>query len=392
MVGCNPCRWTWLEATLARDGKEYYPPCECHLDSSTFRLRHCAQIPSSISSEPPSAEEALEYLYNFARFHDAFDQLIAALAAAITLPSHNRFGASIILPKPINRPASPSSRQNTQLIYANQIPTTTELPHFMALSCSSGLVASCLMSSFWEPGIACNMASQWLNPPLKEVFPPFIRSKNFHPIIAAMSQRRPSIASLWLGSAITGLLPRVFEMSRLFLPTVSLEAVIWTSSPQSFMDPQYHRLAPVKNIDGLDMISREDEFRLLFITDEDSQEYGTPPLSPYPPFGMVNVQNTSLGVRLHMSCDHRLEYHSWNWLCQNGKDLSDFGMSYKSNKRNPRSKVHILASISAATVITCASLYKSSFRIDSLLRKVSRFDDLSNPFPKHGTEPCTTKC
>lgn len=266
MVGCNPCRWTWLGGNSC-SGWQRVLSAECHLDSSTFRLRHCAQIPSSISSEPPSAEEALEYLYNFARFHDAFDQLIAALAAAITLPSHNRFGASIILPKPINRPASPSSRQNTQLIYANQIPTTTELPHFMALSCSSGLVASCLMSSFWEPGIACNMASQWLNPPFKEVFPHFIRSKNFHPIIAAMSQRRPSIASLWLGSAITGLLPRVFEMSRLFLPTVSLEAVIWTSSPQSFMDPQYHRLAPVKNIDGLDMISREDEFRLLFITD-----------------------------------------------------------------------------------------------------------------------------
>ncbi|KAJ5932552.1 hypothetical protein N7516_007041 [Penicillium verrucosum] len=138
------------EATLTRDGKEYYPPWECHLDSSTFRLRHCAQIPSSISisSETPSAEEALGYLYNFARFQDAFDQLIAALAAAITLPSHNRFGASIILPKPINSPVSPSSRQNTQLIYVNQIPTTAELPHFMALSCSSGLVTSCLMSSF----------------------------------------------------------------------------------------------------------------------------------------------------------------------------------------------------------------------------------------------------
>ncbi|KAJ9488277.1 hypothetical protein VN97_g5032 [Penicillium thymicola] len=137
------------------------------------------------------------------------------------------------------------------------------------------------------------------------------------------------------------------------------------------MDPQYHRLAPVKNIDGLDMISREDGFRLLFIMDKDSQEYGSPPLSPYPPFGLVNVQNTSLGVRLHLSCDHRLEYHSWNWLCQNGKGLSDFDMSCQSSQESPRPMIHILASISAAIVITCTGLYKSSFRIDSLLQKYS---------------------
>ncbi|KAJ6184865.1 hypothetical protein N7519_006166 [Penicillium mononematosum] len=232
------------------------------------------------------------YLCNFARFHDAFDQLIGALAAVMTLPSHNRFGASITLPKPINRP---SSRRNTELVYVSQVPTTAELPHFMALSCTSDLVASCLRSSFWEPGIPCNLASQWLNPAMKEVFPSFIQSKNFHTLVLAMSRRRPNIASLWLGSAITGLLPRVFEVSRTFLPTIFLEAAVWTSSPQSFMDPQSYRLVAVKNIDGVDMISREDEFRLLFVTDEDSQEYGSPPLSPYPPFGLVNVRNSSLG-------------------------------------------------------------------------------------------------
>jgi hypothetical protein len=294
------------EATLARDGKQYYPPWECHLDSSLFRLRHCGHIPSSsYALEPPSAAEAYGYLCNFARFHDTFDQLIGALAAAMTLPSHNRFGAPITLPKPINRP---NSCRNTELIYISQIPTTAELPHFMALSCTSGLVASCLMSSFWEPGIPCNLASQRLYPAMKKVFPPFVQSKNFHPLILAMSHRRPNIASLWLGSAVTGLFPRVFEVSRTFLPTVFLEAAIWTSSPQSFMDPQYYRLVAVKNIDGVDMISREDEFRLLYVTDEDSQEYGSPPLSPYPPFGLVNVRNSSLGVRLHLSCDHRPEY------------------------------------------------------------------------------------
>lgn len=360
------CGW---EATLARDGKEYYPPWECHLNNSPFRLHHCAQNLSSISAvDAPSSAEAQGYLFNFARFHDAFDQLIVAFAAAITLPSHNRFGSSIVLPKPINRR---SSCHNTQSICANQIPTTDELPHFMALSCTSGLVASCLFGCLWEPGIACNLASQWLNPPMKDIFPSFIQSKNFHSIICAMSQRRPNVASLWLGSAVTGLLPRIFQVSRTFLPTIYLEAVIWTASPQSFMDPQHHRLVPVKKMGGLDMICREDEFRLLFITDVNSETYGNPPLSPYPPFGLVNVQNTSLGVRLHLACDHRPEYHSWDWKCQNGQVLRDFGLSCGSKPVKPSFRANILQSVSSTVVITCAGLYVPLFGLRTCLQKVS---------------------
>ena len=57
------------KATLTRGGKQYYPPWECHLDSSPFRLRHYANLPSpDCAVEPPSATEAYEYLYNFARF------------------------------------------------------------------------------------------------------------------------------------------------------------------------------------------------------------------------------------------------------------------------------------------------------------------------------------
>lgn len=270
------CGWHGI---LARNGKEYYPPWECHLNGSPFRIHHYAKVSSTISViEPPSSAEALEYLFNLARFHDAFDQLIGAFAATITLPMHNRFGASITLPKPIRRQ---SSRQNTELIFSDQIPTTAELPHYMALSCTSGLIASCLFGTFWEPGIPCNLASQWVNPPMREIFPPLIRSKQFHSVICAMSERRPNVASLWLGAAITGLLPRIFQVSRSFLPMIYLEAVTWTASPQSFMDPPNHHVVPVQRINGLDMISREDEFRLLFLTDIESQTYGNPPLSPY---------------------------------------------------------------------------------------------------------------
>ncbi|KAE8409028.1 hypothetical protein BDV37DRAFT_278536 [Aspergillus pseudonomiae] len=81
-----------------------------------FRLHHRAHLPSAISPinlEPLSSAQAQEYLFNLARYHDAFDQLISALAATMTIPLHNRFGASITLPLP--QPGhSPISHRNTE--------------------------------------------------------------------------------------------------------------------------------------------------------------------------------------------------------------------------------------------------------------------------------------
>ncbi|KAB8206000.1 hypothetical protein BDV34DRAFT_234945 [Aspergillus parasiticus] len=283
------------QATLTRDGKEYYSPWECHLNSGPFRLHHRAQLPPSISSlktEPPSSAQAQEYLFNLARYHDAFDQMISALAATMTIPLHNRFGAPITLPLPLPG-RLPIAHRKTELTYRNQIPTPDEIPHYMAVSCTSGVVTSCLFSCFSEPDILCSLVSH----------------------------------SLWLGSLITGLLPRMLQVCRSYLPTVYLEAVTWTDSPQSFMDPQYHRLAPVRKTDGVQLIPREDEFRLLFITDVDSETYRNPPLSPYRPFGFVELQNTSIDVRLHYSCNHQLSYYCWNWKCEGGQVSIDFGIS-----------------------------------------------------------------
>ncbi|KAE8421974.1 hypothetical protein BDV36DRAFT_280286 [Aspergillus pseudocaelatus] len=245
------------QATLTRHGKD-----------SPFRLHHRAQVPSStstVNTKPPTSAQAQEYLFNLARYHDAFDQLISALAATMTISLYNRFGASITLPLP--KP---------------------------------------------ENHIPCNLVSQWLNLPMREIFPALIRSKKYHAIVCAMAQRRPNTSPLWLGALITGLVPRIFQVCRSYLPTVYLEAVTWTASPQSFMDPQYYRLTPVHKTNNVELIPREDKFRLLFITDVDSETYRTP-LSPYRPFGLVELQNTSIEVRLHYSCNHQLSYCCWNW-------------------------------------------------------------------------------
>jgi hypothetical protein len=170
VVGCSSGGRPRLAGDPSRGGRDYFPPWECHLVDSPFRIHHLVKAPllSAITFEPQSTAEAQEYLHNFARQHDAFDPLLCALAATITLPMHNRFEASVSLPIPKQIRGS-GSHQHTEQIFADQIPTLTEIPHYMAFSATSGLLASCVFGSFWEPDIPCNLASQWLNPTMKEI-------------------------------------------------------------------------------------------------------------------------------------------------------------------------------------------------------------------------------
>lgn len=67
------------------------------------------------------------------------------------------------------------------------------------------------------------------------------------------------------------------------------------------------------------MVSRENEFRLLFLTHTLSDASGNPPICPNVPFGMIDVRDTSLGLRVHYSCGHGVRYRSWEWRCADGE-------------------------------------------------------------------------
>ena len=330
-------------ATLARGNETYFSPWECHLGGNAFTIAHDAgSLSSLLGVEPPSSAIAQEYLYKLARHQNAVDQLICAFAATLTLPAHNRFGSKIILPRPMRR--NTSHNQN-ETHCTDQIPTFDEVPRYMAFSSTSGLLGSCLFGALFEPGIPCNMASQWIDPALKELARAISETKQPLPVIWALSERRPHLTSLWLGAMITGLLPQIIRVSMTFLPTTYLEGVTWAQSPQSFMDPANHRRATLHKNDNNITISREDEFRLLFLTDTLSEAYGHPPLCPYLPVGEVNIQDTSLGVKLHHACDHRLVYHSWGWKCQNEEELTDYGLATDFEPLNERFRRFSLPSI-----------------------------------------------
>lgn len=252
------------------------------------------------------------------------------------------------------------------MIFADQIPTFDEISRYMAFSGTSGLLTSCLFGGLWEPGVPCNLANQWLDPAMKEIAPLLFQTKQSLPVIGALSERRPNLASMWLGATITGLLPRIFQVSTSFLPTIYLEGVTWTQSPQSFMDPINHRLVKSHRKGENVMISRADEFRLLFLTDTLSETYGVPPLCPYSPLGEVDVKHTSLEVRLHLFCDHRLVYRSWGWQCQRGETITDNGILTKVTKH------FLIPSIWVITGIACGSMFKNNLWPSSLTHVVSK--------------------
>ncbi|OOF98747.1 hypothetical protein ASPCADRAFT_204481 [Aspergillus carbonarius ITEM 5010] len=92
------------------------------------------------------------------------------------------------------------------------------------------------------------------------------------------------------------------------------------------MDQQNHRRVPISTHNGRFMIPREDELRLLYLTDVESRTYGLPPLSPYLPFGVVRLDQCALEVRLHANCGHKLSYRSWRWITTARRATRDSGL------------------------------------------------------------------
>lgn len=143
-----------------------------------------------------------------------------------------------------------------------------------------------------------------------------------------MAQHRPNSAPLWLGMWITGLIPRLFDLAEKVIPSISLEATHWIASSQSFMDPILYGLPRIRNeVNGQSFIRREDEFRLLFLTDTTSSSYLSPPICPWAPFRRVGIETCAIDIREHIRCGHRPVYQCWTWLGRDGKYLEDYGLT-----------------------------------------------------------------
>lgn len=325
----------WKAIVTKKNGEVYLSPWSLSLegepgfsvvwqDTSTFNL-------GSAACSPPSSQTALRLLAEFCSLHDLGKQFLAAFSAALTFPTHKQYEIAIELPLLTMAKGQTDLTSNEQSI-SEYLSVGNDLAYYMALSCNHSAVMSSLCGSFWEPSIPCNLVSPWLHPVLEEIPKASGIAGNpgrCHEITAlTCGMRRPRLSALWIGAALSGLVPRVIDLVRSGTPPLDPNGFSWTASPQSFMDlsgsgPYFHRHAS-----GDNAIRRVDVWKLLYlpISEDDGLYYKSLPFSPWYPVGETVEKNCALRVRAHKSCPrHRLVYTYWTWQLQDGSSLNDQG-------------------------------------------------------------------
>jgi hypothetical protein len=331
-------RQGWKTYIFKKKGEAYFSPWSLSLDKGPeFRViwQNVDSHASVSAISPPSSQTALRLLAHFCSLHGLGKQFYAAFFAALTFPTHKQLEVTIELPLPVvtqSQVVHPSEKQSID----GFLSLGNDIPFFMTLSCNHSVVMSSLCGSFWEPNIPCSLVSPWLHPVLEEI-PKASgiceKPGRYYEMIAIMcGKRRPRLSGLWIGAALSGLVPKVLESIRSGTPPLDPNGFPWTSSPQSFIDlpglgPYFHG-----DTSGNQVIRRDDAWRLLYLPtpEYDGLYYNSLPFSPWPPIGQTVEKNCALRVRAHRSCPrHRLAYTHWTWQLQDGTCLNDRGFSLR---------------------------------------------------------------
>lgn len=320
--------------------KVFQSPWSVSIASShrlTIRDRGTRQVVCCGHEVPPSSEEALIYLRQYCELHAIDDQCTAALAVALFFPWKNSESDSIVLPVPSSPlissavPEEPSHRATTIQSHYQQ------LPYFMTLSCNVRGLRALLSGSFFEPDIPCNLVGPYLQP-VFEIIDPLIARNDLRDLATIMGRRQPTLACLWLGAIAMGLETSVFQSVRSGLFSIEPHAAAWTGTIHSFIDD----VSRHTNATPRDEITRADECQLLYLTA--SEGHQRHPVSPWPPFGFIPLNQTEIEVRQHAYCKgHNLRYSSWCWDTDNESGYEDLGFDPMITPAYPRSTAHSYA-------------------------------------------------
>lgn len=316
----------WWNAVLAGDrgwkigvhykDKEYLSPWSIStLDGACVKGREDSRTEIG---PPPSSNVALNYLSRFCARHRLYGQCSAALASAPYIPLLSGRRISLPMPKPAIEVVNQSTPVLAPLPPKNQELVTNHgrlLPCYMSLSTNPWGMRSLLSSTFFNPDIPCNLVSAWLNPAFA-IIDPFLKENNMDRLAAILGRRQPRLTSLWLGAIIMGMAKTEIRNLKIGLSALDLHAAAWTGSVRSFMT------LGIETLHG-QMIRREDECRLLFITATDAADnHSRAPVYPWKPFGKSHIRDTELEVQRHAQCNcHCLEYEAWHWQFSNCREL-----------------------------------------------------------------------
>ncbi|KAJ5123880.1 uncharacterized protein N7515_007705 [Penicillium bovifimosum] len=349
-VDINVARWWmailapsqgWKAVFTKRNDDVYLAPWSIDLGAEAlFGVIWQAIGPSApdfVECFPLSSQEALTALSDFCLLYGLGDQYFAAFAAALTYPTHKYYDQGIELPSPTialdKMETTPDKAMRNEYLALGE-----DLAYHMALSCNPNVVMSSLSGSFWEPGIPCNLVSPWLHPVMEELPKRSGLAEGptrYIELITLMcGTRRPNLFALWIGAALSGLVPKVINLAKSGTPPLDPIGFAWTASVQSFMDVAGS--GPYFDCDayGESTIKREDAWRLLYlpVPEDDGLYYNSLPFSPWPPVGQMKEKNCALRVRTHKNCPrHSLTYRDWRWQLRDGTNLHDRGFRLQSN-------------------------------------------------------------
>ncbi|KAL3473772.1 hypothetical protein BJX99DRAFT_272059 [Aspergillus californicus] len=260
-----------------------------------------------LSDTAISAEAAFQFLSGYCALHDIVDQGYAALSAVLFLPLLTGTRKSIILPTPKFSYKQRLSKCDVQLDLA-WVQEDHHLDKLLTLSCNTKGIRSMLSSVLYEPGIACNVVSPWL----QSVFTVIDSVKDGYILTHMLMSRVPHLAFLWLGGSIMDVHKDILGYGRCGLIPTDLHAAVWSETMQSFMQEPIHPAAATKHI------LRSDECRLLYLTQE--ERHRNWPMCQWQPFGATPLKDTEIDVRLHAQCPgHSLQYKGWKWTCRDSK-------------------------------------------------------------------------
>ncbi|OJJ04312.1 hypothetical protein ASPVEDRAFT_43781 [Aspergillus versicolor CBS 583.65] len=310
-VDDNAARW-WSAILAPGEGWEAY----ITLNNVKFRSPWSISLPANpkfslsyhkshyLSDTAVSVATAFRFLSDYCTLHDIIDQSYAALSAALFLPLLHGGRRDIVLPGP---KFSHAQRSNVGLKCKDLdwVQEDHNLDKLLTLSCNTRGIHSLLSSVFYEPEIACNAVSPWL----QSMFAVLNSVEDNRILTHILMSRVPHLAFFWLGGVILGIHKDVLRDGRFGLIPTEPHAAAWSGTIQSFMqEPIY----PAAN----ESILRSDECRLLYLTQE--EHHTRWPVCPWTPFGSTALKDTEIDVRLHANCTiHGLQYAGWKWTCRN---------------------------------------------------------------------------
>ncbi|QSS61695.1 hypothetical protein I7I51_03872 [Histoplasma capsulatum] len=149
-------------ATVKRDGNDYLSPWSIQLGSEDFTVLVPCTTERITASKPPSATEALSFLSRYCATYDLRQQGLAALFAALALPTHSLFARPAALPIPYHAAQERRDPLGDD-IFAGII---SEIPSLMTISAAG--IAAVLRHTLYDPETYCHVSGVWLNQVLAE--------------------------------------------------------------------------------------------------------------------------------------------------------------------------------------------------------------------------------